>query len=697
MDSVVDKGQSDELRSGMGPSWAVRKTRSLLDAPAFGDSPNLLDAVREVSLVLMGDAQQGIQHQQYTHLRNHGGGISVVDRGVEPHEMLNTAETRRRLRGKLEANALECAKAVLQTYEQVHEKLVAVQGEFEGMRSDLDRISRRLVDARQGASVVVDQTSELRKRLSTSEKKAKVTQLFARRFTLMPEELASLQASHITRAFLDAIRKLERIHADSKILLKLRNQRVGLEILEFATSKREEAYEKLYKFVQQEFGTMKAESAQENPEQESALLRDAIIALRGRPTLLQYCAEEVASARRHALVEQFVAALTKGGPGGVPKPIEIHAHDAMRYTNDMLAWIHQTLASERELINRLFGDGPAEEDEQMDNREQLSRKVLNTMFDSLCRPFRVRFEQALEPLPPVVSLYKLASLLEFYATTMGKYLGDDSALPTTLLECNSVAMYAFFSSWKSKMESFQASQVAPEDLSPPLAVQQSMSRLNEIMLTLDASISPTDVREGQVHAVLEVILTPLIRLCEKSSRNLSAMDRLIFLANCLDSMRSPLVPYSFAQPRLEELFRQADSYIDQYIESALGSVLKRCGLQDRLRMLTESPDQEGMAMVKRPGMDLVALSIAMKNFYVILFGGDVVGEADALSPPKVNLIINTRMRNRAKSAVAEGIANAHAQLHAAILDPRNGYGPDAAVAVGLRDPRKVSLVLNGRL
>ena len=38
---------------------------------------------------------------------------------------------------------------------------------------------------------------------------------------------------------------------------------------------------------------------------------------------------------------------------GMPKPIEIHAHDPLRYVGDMLAWIHQALASESESIHGL--------------------------------------------------------------------------------------------------------------------------------------------------------------------------------------------------------------------------------------------------------------------------------------------------------------------------------------------------------
>ena len=41
------------------------------------------------------------------------------------------------------------------------------------------------------------------------------------------------------------------------------------------------------------------------------------------------------------VLRRFIGALTKGGPGGMPRPIEMHAHDPRRFLSDMLAWVHQ--------------------------------------------------------------------------------------------------------------------------------------------------------------------------------------------------------------------------------------------------------------------------------------------------------------------------------------------------------------------
>lgn len=56
------------------------------------------------------------------------------------------------------------------------------------------------------------------------------------------------------------------------------------------------------------------------------------------------------------MVQMFIDALTSGGPGGTPKPIEAHSTDSKRYVGDMLAWLHQAIPNERENILLLLRD-----------------------------------------------------------------------------------------------------------------------------------------------------------------------------------------------------------------------------------------------------------------------------------------------------------------------------------------------------
>jgi hypothetical protein len=123
----------------------------------------------------------------------------------------------------------------------------------------------------------------------------------------------------------------------------------SLEIMESMAIYQETGFEKLFRWTQSEMKILGRESA-DLP----LTLHRAMYALKDRPVLFSTCLEEVCSVRRTLIMRTFIDALTRGGPGGTPKPIELHAHDPLRYVGDMLAWLHQAAASERELLEHIL-------------------------------------------------------------------------------------------------------------------------------------------------------------------------------------------------------------------------------------------------------------------------------------------------------------------------------------------------------
>ena len=57
---------------------------------------------------------------------------------------------------------------------------------------------------------------------------------------------------------------------------------------------------------------------------------------------------------RLKLYFKTVSSVLLSGPGGTPRPIELHSHDPLRYVGDMLAWLHQATASEKEHLQTLL-------------------------------------------------------------------------------------------------------------------------------------------------------------------------------------------------------------------------------------------------------------------------------------------------------------------------------------------------------
>jgi hypothetical protein len=98
------------------------------------------------------------------------------------------------------------------------------------------------------------------------------------------------------------------------------------------------------------------------------------------------------STRQSFLLQSFIEALTRGGPNGLPRPIELHAHDPTRYVGDMLA-------GEREFLDSLFGVtslrrrmvGEARDmSGEASEEEVLARGCLDKALEGLARPLKVR-------------------------------------------------------------------------------------------------------------------------------------------------------------------------------------------------------------------------------------------------------------------------------------------------------------------
>lgn len=80
----------------------------------------------------------------------------------------------------------------------------------------------------------------------------------------------------------------------------------------------------------------------------------------------------------------------------MPRPIELHAHDPIRYVGDMLAWVHQAIAAECEFLEGLFGvNGQvrmvgAVRTFNGSEEEEWVKELLNSSVGKLCVPLKVR-------------------------------------------------------------------------------------------------------------------------------------------------------------------------------------------------------------------------------------------------------------------------------------------------------------------
>jgi hypothetical protein len=208
-----------------------------------------------------------------------------------------------------------------------------------------------------------------------------------------------------------------------------------MDILTATGAQLEAGYSRVHRWVEFQFRQMTRDQLDVSPT-----LREAVRRLASRPVLLRDALSVLTATRSAAVLQAFLDALTRGGPNGLPRPIEIHAHDPTRYVGDMLAWVHQATASEHELLDSLFGVrahrmvGEARRTARRSEDEQRVAEILNKNLEGLGRPLKLRIEQTIKSQEGIIMTYRIVNLVQFYLVTMRKTIGPDATLCKALQE-----------------------------------------------------------------------------------------------------------------------------------------------------------------------------------------------------------------------------------------------------------------------
>ncbi|KAH7908757.1 oligomeric Golgi complex subunit 6 [Hygrophoropsis aurantiaca] len=367
------------------------------------------------------------------------------------------ARARKNLRRDLEDTLAEGSRQFLEAFSEVDKKLDVIQAHVAAMRVSCDDAETQLRQTAEASKSLLDRAESLRNEREIVETRKSIVLLFLDRFTVTDDEIEAMTSRDIPvgKRFFTAMSKTERIRADCRVLMSGEDgpTKAGMDIMASTSSYLEQGYEKIYRYCSFEFRQMGRDAHLEiNPA-----MREAVRRLRQRPELLSDALALLTTTRQNSLLSAFLAALTRGTGGG-GRPIELHAHDPIRYVGDMLAWVHQAIAAECEFLEGLFGlgDGGSDErgeDESEDGARQLqmSRRMvgsvrtfgageewvgelLNGSVEKLCAPLKARVQQTVRSQESSIVSYKVANLLEYYMLTMKRTIGQDAVLCKTLDE-----------------------------------------------------------------------------------------------------------------------------------------------------------------------------------------------------------------------------------------------------------------------
>lgn len=648
----------------------------------------------------------------------------------------NTQHARRNLRSTIEKRCLSINHDFLRASDAAQQALDCVEEEVNALADCCDRIAKALNSCNATTGDIISTTERLKQELEITTQRQEIASCFLRDYQLSNEEISALREEDLNENFFKALSHVQEIHANCKILLRTHHQRAGLELMDMMAVYQEGAYERLCRWVQAECRRL---GDSDNPEV-SELLKTAVRCLKERPVLFNYCAEEVANMRHNALFRRFISALTRGGPGELPRPIEVHAHDPLRYVGDMLGWLHQALASERELVLALLDPDAAVDTEPTAQRlskisesdggkmESDLKFVLDRIFEGVCRPFKVRVEQVLQSQPNLIIAYKLSNTLEFYCYTISDLLGRETSLCNTLWLLKDAAQKTFFDILKSRGEKLlRYPPLVAVDLSPPAALREGVSVLLEIIETHDSMMIPASEKKPAFDPVISALLDPIIQMCEQaaeahkskgvthSSRrsrastesgqmSKSSFDAIlsnsgstifsqdsetpskIFLINCLCAIQQPLLGHEIASGYVKKLGAMIDNHMNILVEKQVDAILRRCGLSNKMPHFRNSFNK---AVVEAPLAEMEDTSPASLSECLKAFFGLILGSESSL--PEFEQMQVPKLRADACLQVAKLLAEAYQLIYSAIMDPKNGY-PDPK-SLARHPPHQIQTIL----
>ncbi|KAH6844897.1 oligomeric Golgi complex subunit 6 [Chaetomium sp. MPI-CAGE-AT-0009] len=530
--------------------------------------------------------------------------LALLDeRGVQ-----NTAETRRQLRLDLQKEVIDSNGEIIDEFAKVAEQLRRIGTTISRLNETFNEMKTQIGSAQKATSSALTEASQLMDQRRQVERKQALLGAFNANFVLSEDETAALTLTSepVDDLFFATLAKAKRISKDCEILLGFENQTLGLEIMEQTSKNLNLGFQKLYKWVQREFKTLNLE----NPQIGSSI-RHALRVLAERPSLFQSCLDFFAEAREHVLSNSFQTALTGSSPSGIEdrsvKPIELVAHDSLRYVGDMLAWAHSAAVGEREALEGLFiGEGDeiakgiqagrdneiwrlvAEEGEDSDVFDAV--ETLNELVDrdmsGAARLLRQRVEQVIQTNEETILAYKLANLLNFYKSTFSRLLSAESALVETLGALESEALRQFRSLARDHVAAIQGDfQHTPADLRPPEFLLGAMEQLTAIMKTYETSFTSSSDREEEFEPVLAEAFDPFISGAANMAKPLRAPSNSIFLINCLLSAERSLSQFDFTQRRAARLQAQIQEERARLVETQYRFFRSESGLHSLVAQL----------------------------------------------------------------------------------------------------------------
>jgi len=547
-----------------------------------------------------------------------------------------------------------------------------------------DRAASQLRQSKSDTQPILEKASSLRNESKAIDDKKEVLSHFLAKFRLSENDTQLVRSGDtpLDEEFFCAFERLEQVRKNARQLLNTCGQQTsGVDILHETSEILEASYERMFVWVQQQCRGAKSSVVTKTSTSEldgpaCAVLKRVLALLIERPVYFNHCVRDISRVRRQALVTRFFEALSQGDSSGA-RPIELQACDPVRYVGDMLAWIHEHAAAEREALATLMGRaatsssagaGAAEPSPSSLLSEAGSTLVsfddiLDFTLEGLAQSFGTRVKQVLESQTSIVVVYKVAQVFSFFARTLQEALKRvDAGLVVTCRDLHSRTYQAFLDMWERQAQRLRqgVTGVYISELGAPPFVMEAVNTLSEVLSIYEMAPVPAEEREVDFLPVLSAAFDPLLNHCQQVAAMMDPSDAQVFLTNCIAAMQGPLKKHAFTAQRVAMYTSLLDDHVKLLVSSQAAAVLSKLGLAERLQALRTKAPETPLSSV--PELHPVSLAATLRSFYNSLFTGG------ALTLPALERIGNRSLRAEVRSGIAKLVASAYEELYMGVKE-----------------------------
>ncbi|OWZ20474.1 Conserved oligomeric Golgi complex subunit [Phytophthora megakarya] len=619
--------------------------------------------------------------------------IVRLDAGSEPPTL---ATLRRSLRSSLEQQQLALAQTVLDGLERTLAQVSSLAAQVDTLDVKCDQVHQFLETTKTETQQVQAEAAALADKRDTVQSEWDLARAFLERYQLAQTEVRALYAEQLADdemdAFFSTLERVQQVKTDCKELVAAGDVSCGLELLDAVGKHQEAGFERLYQWT--------ATKCVEVDGEPSNRLHRAIALLSDRAEFYNYCKESLTASRRCLIVRRFIMALTVGGPNGIPRPIEMHAHDPVRYCGDMLAWVHQAIATESEFFRVLFdgdvefrpsvasesppvydvADGVTEAGDSLlpkgsgnGSGEEVCTSMVGRAFDGVSRPLQVRVEQTLSSPHGIVIAYKLVHLLAFYHHKFDQLVAH-ADIARALRHCREAANEAFRRQFQQLVDAVAASA---QDYAASLAATHMTldvsHRLVALLEVFQTSLLPEQEKEADLAPLFDGVMPAVELMCQRSVTGLDSVDALVFRINNFSCLQAPLALFPEVTKWYTEMGIDLDRWLRDLSELQATRVMDRCRVSSLLQSIQEFQQNHtsvamnpGTPPADAPGLDGETITLVMGDYSAALM---------TLMFPQLDNLTQPSLSDKVRALTLATLAGTYAFIYEFVFDARNGYIP----------------------